>query len=42
MSFAEGDSTDVMAKKAVFGALRIYLDFVNIFLSLLRLFGNRR
>lgn len=26
----------------VVGALSLYLDFVNLFLSLLRLFGNRR
>ena len=29
-------------KVAVIGALELYLDFVNIFLSLLRLFGKRR
>ena len=27
---------------AVIGALRLYLDFINLFLFLLRLFGNRR
>jgi len=27
---------------AVAGALQLYLDFINLFLSLLRLFGNRR
>lgn len=27
---------------AILGALEIYLDFINIFLDLLRLFGNRR
>jgi len=31
-----------MEKAAVIGALRLYLDFINIFLFLLRLFGNRR
>jgi uncharacterized protein len=31
-----------MEKGAVFGALRLYLDFVNLFLMFLRLFGNRR
>lgn len=36
------DDGDVMTKKAIFGALRLYLDFVNIFISLLRLFGDRR
>lgn len=29
-------------KMAVLGALALYLDFINIFLYLLRLFGNRR
>lgn len=33
---------DVFKKAAVFGALELYLDFINIFLSLLRLFGRRR
>jgi len=27
---------------AIYGALTLYLDFVNLFLMLLRLFGNRR
>ena len=27
---------------AVIGALRLYLDFINLFLFMLRLFGNRR
>lgn len=29
-------------KPAIFGALSLYLDFINLFLMLLRLFGNRR
>lgn len=29
-------------KQAVFGALMLYLDFINLFLSLLRLMGDRR
>ena len=29
-------------KAALLGALNLYLDFVNLFLNLLRLFGNRR
>ncbi len=32
----------VVAKQAIFGALRLYLDFINLFLSILRLFGDRR
>jgi hypothetical protein len=35
----EGESG---AKLAVLGALSLYLDFVNLFLMLLRIFGNRR
>jgi FtsH-binding integral membrane protein len=31
-----------MEKAAVFGALQLYLDFVNLFLFLLRLFGGQR
>jgi FtsH-binding integral membrane protein len=30
-----------MSKKILMGALRLYLDFINLFLMLLRLFGNR-
>ena len=29
-------------KMAIYGALELYLDFVNIFLELLRLFGKRK
>ena len=30
------------ARKAIMGALKLYLDFINLFLMLLRLMGNRR
>lgn len=36
----QGD--DIATKGAVMGALTLYLDFINLFLFLLRLFGNRR
>ncbi len=36
------DSGEVMGKKAVMGALTLYLDFINLFIMLLRLFGQRR
>lgn len=36
-----GDGADVMAKKSVNGALMLYLDFINIFQSLLYLTGSR-
>jgi FtsH-binding integral membrane protein len=41
MYFA-GDDGEVAGKKAVMGALRLYLDFINLFLYLLRFMGNRR
>ena len=37
-----GDSENVGAKKALMGALRLYLDFINLFILLLQLFGQRR
>jgi FtsH-binding integral membrane protein len=40
--YAEMDDGDTMGKKAVMGALRLYLDFINLFIMLLQLFGGRR
>lgn len=37
-----GDDGEVMGKKAVMGALRLYLDFINLFLFMLRFMGNSR
>jgi FtsH-binding integral membrane protein len=37
-----GDNSEVVGKKAVMGALSLYLDFINLFLFLLRFMGNRR
>ncbi len=37
-----GDSQDAMSKKVTMGALQLYLDFLNMFMFLLRLFGGRR
>jgi FtsH-binding integral membrane protein len=36
--FASAESAE---KLAIFGALRLYLDFINLFISLLRIFGGR-
>ena len=36
------DDSEVAGKKAIMGALSLYLDFINLFLLLLQLFGNRR
>ncbi|MEO8088407.1 MAG: Bax inhibitor-1/YccA family protein, partial [Bacteroidota bacterium] len=34
--------TEATAKMSIMGALTLYLDFINLFLALLRLFGSRR
>lgn len=40
---AQGISdADTEQKLAIFGALRLYLDFINLAISLLRIFGNAR
>ena len=40
--YLEADDSETMGKKAIMGALRLYLDFINLFIMLLRLFGDRR
>ena len=40
--YAASDTGEIMGKKAVMGALTLYLDFINLFIMLLRLFGQRR
>jgi uncharacterized protein len=35
-------SAEVVSKYSIIGALRLYLDFINLFLFLLRIFGRRR
>ena len=39
--YVSSDGSEVAGKKAVMGALALYLDFINLFLMLLRLLGNR-
>ncbi len=39
--YYEGDGEAVMGRKAIMGALRLYLDFINLFLFLLQFLGNR-
>jgi FtsH-binding integral membrane protein len=41
-TYTEGSSAEVAGKRAIFGALRLYLDFINLFMMLLRLMGDRR
>ncbi len=40
--YLSSDSGEIIGKKAVMGALTLYLDFINLFIMLLRLFGQRR
>jgi FtsH-binding integral membrane protein len=40
--YAEHYDADSAGKLAISGALRLYLDFINLFLMLLHLFGDRR
>ena len=41
MYFAE-DAPETAQKKAIMGVLALYLDFVNLFLLFVQLFGSRR
>ena len=40
--YIESDSREIAGKKTIIGALRLYLDFINLFIMLLQLLGNRR
>jgi len=40
--YDEMDGHGVATKKAIMGALTLYLDFINLFMMMLRLFGDRR
>jgi FtsH-binding integral membrane protein len=40
--YLESDSAEIAGKKAVLGALALYLDFINLFMMLLQLVGQRR
>lgn len=41
-TYYEYDDSETAGKKAIFGALNLYMNFINMFLALLRLFGDRR
>jgi len=41
-AYYAGYGSDTNEKKAIYGALQLYLDFINMFQSLLFLFGDRR
>ena len=40
-SYSASFGADVLAKGAIMGALNLYLDVINLFMMMLRLFGNR-
>ena len=40
--YYELDASDVVARKAIMGALSLYLNFINMFVMLLQLFGTAR
>ena len=40
--YSAGDTSEVGTKKAIMGAFQLYLDFINLFVMLLQLMGNRR
>jgi len=40
--FQVGGNSEATSKAATMGAMSLYINFVNIFISLLQLFGNRR
>ncbi len=39
--YYEGDGAEVATKKSIMGALRLYLDFLNMFMFLMHILGNR-
>ena len=39
--YSEAHGAELLAKGAIMGALSLYLDFINLFMMMLRLFGNR-
>ena len=42
MGYYEGQGHEMYHRRAISGALHLYLDFINLFIMLLRLFGDRR
>ena len=40
--YFSADSEETITKKALVGALELYLDFINLFIYLMRFMGNRR
>ncbi len=42
MIYSSADSDEMLTKKALVGALSLYLDFINLFMYLLRFMGDRK
>ncbi|MCZ6540200.1 MAG: BAX inhibitor (BI)-1/YccA family protein, partial [Nitrospinae bacterium] len=42
MNILGNEGTEEDTKEAIRGALKLYLDFINLFLMLLRVMGTRR
>jgi len=40
--YMSADSEDMRGRKVIVGALELYLDFINLFMALLRLMGDRK
>ncbi len=41
LMYYEADSGEVATKKSIMGALKLYLDFLNMFIFLMHILGNR-
>ncbi len=41
LMYYEGDSAETSTKKSIMGALKLYLDFLNMFIFLMHILGNR-
>jgi len=41
LMYYEGDSSETATKKSIMGALKLYLDFLNMFIFLMHILGNR-
>ena len=41
LMYYEGDGAEVATKKSIMGALKLYLDFLNMFIFLMHILGNR-
>ena len=42
LQHAQGGDSEWLGKSAIMGALTLYLDFINLFMFLLRFMGNSR